>query len=68
MADGLPSARRYDVLVAIQPSKMSPEELQNLIAAMHKGQPTLILEDPFMMWEAAAVQGIDPPAENFSRT
>ncbi|MEM7457123.1 MAG: Gldg family protein [Planctomycetota bacterium] len=65
--DGLPSSRRYDVLIAIQPSKMSQGELDNLIEAMHRGQPTMILEDPFMMWEAAAIQGIDPPAENFSQ-
>jgi ABC-2 type transport system permease protein len=38
--------RRYDVLFVVQPSKMSPGELDNLINAIQAGQPTLIFEDP----------------------
>jgi len=38
--------RRYDVLFVVQPSKMSPVELDHLIAAIQAGQPTLIFEDP----------------------
>ena len=38
--------RRYDVLLAVQPSKMTPTELQNLIAAIQAGQPTAVFEDP----------------------
>jgi ABC-2 type transport system permease protein len=41
------SQRRYDVLLAVQPSKMNPAELDNLIAAIRTGQPTIIFEDPF---------------------
>lgn len=37
---------RYDVLVVIQPSRMTPAELDNLIAAIQAGQPTVIFEDP----------------------
>jgi len=38
--------RRYDVLLAVQPSKMTPTELQNLIDAIGSGQPTAVFEDP----------------------
>ena len=46
---GKPSGKRfrYDVLIVVQPSKMSPQELQNLIDAIKAGQPTIIFEDPF---------------------
>ncbi len=36
----------YAVVVVIQPSKMTPVELNNLIAAIQAGQPTVIFEDP----------------------
>ena len=42
-----PTKRRYDVILVVQPSKMSPDELQNLIRAIQEGQPTAIFEDPF---------------------
>ena len=38
--------RQYDVLLAVQPSKMNPTELRNLIEAIQLGQPTVIFEDP----------------------
>lgn len=38
--------RRFDVLLVVQPSKMSPNELDNLILAIQSGQPTAIFEDP----------------------
>ena len=38
--------RRFDVLLAVQPSKMTPVELDNLILAIQSGQPVLIFEDP----------------------
>ncbi len=38
--------RRYDVLLAIQPSKMSPTEMAHLIEAIQQGQPVAIFEDP----------------------
>ncbi len=44
---GKPTARRYDALLVIQPSKMTPIELEHLIAAINQGQPTAIFEDPF---------------------
>jgi ABC-2 type transport system permease protein len=39
-------ALRYDVLLAVQPSTLSPTQLQNLVAAITQGQPTVIFEDP----------------------
>ncbi len=45
---GKPIARKYDVLLAIQPSKMAPLELDNLIEAIQSGQPTAIFEDPLV--------------------
>jgi ABC-2 type transport system permease protein len=46
-----PARRRYDVIVALQPSKTSPAELDNLIQVIEQGQPVAIFEDPFSMQE-----------------
>lgn len=45
--EGVPVRRRYDVLLAAQPSKLTPREMQNLITAIQQGQPTAIFEDAF---------------------
>ncbi len=37
---------RFDVLMAVQPSSLSPEELSLLIDAIEAGVPTAIFEDP----------------------
>ncbi len=37
----------FDALLAVQPSASSPEQLDNLIAAIRSGIPTAIFEDPF---------------------
>ena len=42
-----PITERYDVLLAVQPSSLSPEGLNHLITAIRNGQPTAIFEDPF---------------------
>lgn len=39
-----------DVLLAVQPSAMSPEGLQNLITAVRSGMPTAIFEDALPSW------------------
>jgi ABC-2 type transport system permease protein len=36
----------YDVLLAIQPSMLSPEQMDHLVDAVRKGIPVAILEDP----------------------
>jgi ABC-2 type transport system permease protein len=38
---------KYDVLLAVQPSTLSPEQMDHFVAAVRSGQPTAIFEDPF---------------------
>ncbi len=45
--DGEEPKRRFDVLLVVQPSKMTATEMDNLITALSAGQPALIFEDPF---------------------
>ncbi len=45
-----PVTRRYDVMLAVQPSSLGPEELDRFLAAVEAGQPTLICEDPFPLF------------------
>jgi ABC-2 type transport system permease protein len=42
-----PIRDRYDVLLAVQPSSLSPEAMVNFVNAVKNGQPTAIFEDPF---------------------
>jgi ABC-2 type transport system permease protein len=42
-----PITERYDVLLAIQPSSLSPAAMENFVAAVKSGQPTAVFEDPF---------------------
>ena len=42
-----PINERYDVLLAVQPSSLTPEEMDNFVDAVRSGQPTAIFEDPF---------------------
>ncbi len=37
----------YDVLLAVQPSSLNPQGLNNLVTAVRNGQPTAIFEDPY---------------------
>ncbi|MDA7951238.1 MAG: Gldg family protein [Pirellulaceae bacterium] len=37
---------KYDVLLAVQPSLLSQEQMDNLLVAVGNGQPTAIFEDP----------------------
>jgi ABC-2 type transport system permease protein len=41
-----PITKKYDVLLAVQPSTLGPAEMANFIAAIENGQPTAIFEDP----------------------
>ncbi len=41
------ATERYDVLLAVQPSTLSPENMGIFLAAVRTGQPTVIFEDPF---------------------
>lgn len=42
-----PITQRYDVLLAVQPSSLAPDEMDHFVAAVKGGQPTAIFEDPF---------------------
>ena len=42
-----PITEKYDVLLAVQPSSLGPQQMENFIAAVQHGQPTAIFEDPF---------------------
>ncbi len=57
--DGKPLKRRYDALLVVQPSKMTPAELTNLIDAIQSGQPTAIFEDPLPNPSNFTVAGSD---------
>lgn len=45
-----PIAEQYDALLAVQPSSLKPEQMDNFVEAVAMGQPTLIFEDPFPMF------------------
>jgi ABC-2 type transport system permease protein len=42
-----PITEKYDVLLAAQPSTLTPPQMDNFIAAVEHGQPTAIFEDPY---------------------
>jgi ABC-2 type transport system permease protein len=44
-----PITRTFDALLAIQPSSLTPEAMENFVQAVKSGQPTAIFEDP-MPW------------------
>lgn len=42
-----PITEKYDVLLAVQPSTLGPEQMDNFIACVRSGQAVAIFEDPF---------------------
>ena len=42
-----PITEKYDVLLAVQPSSLNQEQMNNFVSAVKAGQPTAIFEDPF---------------------
>lgn len=52
---------RYDVLVAVQPSTLTNDQMDNFLSAIRKGQPTAICEDPFPV--AIGVPGTSQPRQ-----
>ena len=42
-----PIADEYDVLLAVQPSSLTQPQMDNFVAAVSRGIPTAIFEDPF---------------------
>lgn len=45
---------KYDVLLAVQPSSLSPEQFTNFVDAVRAGQPTAIFEDPMPIFMRSA--------------
>jgi len=41
-----PITESFDVLLAVQPSSLGPEQMVNFVAAVQAGQPVAIFEDP----------------------
>jgi ABC-2 type transport system permease protein len=41
-----PITEKFDVLLAVQPSSLGPQEMNNFLAAIEKGQPVAVFEDP----------------------
>jgi ABC-2 type transport system permease protein len=56
-----PIKDKYDVLLAVQPSGLSPEAMGNFVAAVKSGQPTAIFEDPFPWPPGSEVVGTAQP-------
>ncbi len=59
-----PITERYDVLLAVQPSSLGPQQLANFIDAVKNGQPTAIFEDPLPA--NAGVAGTGQPQQQAS--
>ena len=41
-----PITDRYDVLLAVQPSSLGPEQMNHFVSAVRAGQPVAVFEDP----------------------
>jgi ABC-2 type transport system permease protein len=55
-----PIVESYDALLAVQPSTLTPPQLDNLIDAIKNGTPTAIFEDPMPVALASAVGTSQP--------
>jgi len=49
-----PISDDYDVLLAVQPSSLGPEEMDHFVDAVRRGIPTAIFEDPMPVWASQA--------------
>lgn len=64
----LSKVRKGDVLLAVQPSSLGPQQLSNLVDAVKKGVPTAIFEDPatyFMQFVPGTMEPKRPPGGMF---
>jgi ABC-2 type transport system permease protein len=55
-----PIKKRYDVLLAIQPSSLSPDAMTNFVEVVKSGQPTAVFEDPFPVTQPNVVGTSQP--------
>ncbi len=57
-----PMEEQVDVLLAVQPSSLNPQQMDNFIEAVRKGTPTAIFEDPMpVMMNAPGTSQPKPP-------
>ncbi len=53
-----PITDTYDVLLAVQPSQLTPDGMKNFIDSIKRGQPVAIFEDPLpSLWPSAVATG-----------
>jgi ABC-2 type transport system permease protein len=52
--------RKGDVVLAVQPSSLGPQQMNNLVEAVKKGVPTAIFEDPVTYFLSDAPGTMDP--------
>lgn len=55
-----PIKERFDVVLAVQPSSLTPDEMENFVAMVKSGQPTAIFEDPFPVTQPDVVGTSQP--------
>ena len=58
-----PIKGNYDVLLAVQPSMLGPQELDHLVDAVRNGIPTAILEDPMPYFYPPSIAGTSEPKQ-----
>ena len=56
-----PIVESYDVLLAVQPSSLTPPQLDNLLNAIDQGVPTAIFEDPMPVALSSQPPGTSDP-------
>ena len=56
-----PIVEAYDVLLAVQPSSLTPPQLENLLDAIDQGVPTAIFEDPMPVALSSQPPGTSDP-------
>ena len=56
----LPITEQYDVVLAVQPSALAPNDMINFIDMVRRGQPTLIFEDPLPYFSSSLPGTVDP--------
>jgi ABC-2 type transport system permease protein len=59
-----PIRGNYDVLLAVQPSMLSPEAFDHFVDAVRSGVPTAILEDPMPYFYPPSIPGTAEPKQS----
>lgn len=54
---------KYDVLIAILPSSLTQPQMENFVAYVENGNPTLIFDDPMPMFNINLAPRLDKPSQ-----